>query len=98
MRSHQGALRRSRLVKLGEAEGAFKALIRVVGGVPAPLLAFVKSLNDEHGPIEEVRARFSPPLQVLSKQCGEMRALLALFFAHPSHSPEAAAVPDRIAK
>ena len=50
MRSHQ-ALRRGRLIKIGEAEGVFKSLIKVVGGVPEPLLAFVKSLNDEHGPI-----------------------------------------------
>jgi hypothetical protein len=97
MRSHQ-ALRRGRLIKIGEAEGVFKSLIKVVGGVPEPLLAFVKSLNDEHGPIEEVRARFCPPLQALSRSCGEMRALLALFFAHPTHSAEAAGVPDKIAK
>ena len=49
-----------------------KTLIQVVGGVPAPLLAFVKSLNDEHGPIEEVRARFSPPLQVRMERMWHM--------------------------
>jgi hypothetical protein len=52
--------RRQTLVHIGNATGAYKAIIKYVGGVPQVLLDFIKTVNDTAGPMEELRIRFGP--------------------------------------
>eukprot|EP00003_Mantamonas_plastica_P019644 TRINITY_DN3195_c0_g1_i1.p1 TRINITY_DN3195_c0_g1~~TRINITY_DN3195_c0_g1_i1.p1 ORF type:complete len:358 (+),score=146.12 TRINITY_DN3195_c0_g1_i1:399-1472(+) len=52
--------RRGQLVQLGNASGMFKFLIKFAGGVPQVLLDFVKTINDDVGPLEETRLTYGP--------------------------------------
>lgn len=54
--------RRENLSAIGNASGAFKLLVRYLGGVPEPLLDFARKINTPDGPTEEIRVKFGPTL------------------------------------
>eukprot|EP00899_Mesostigma_viride_P011018 jgi/Mesvir1/19918/Mv13189-RA.1 len=59
--------RRRTLVKLGQASGTFKVIVKYLAGVPEVLLDFVRQLNDHDGPMEEQRITYGPPLYALTE-------------------------------
>lgn len=63
--------RRENLSAIGNASGAFKLLVRYIGGVPEPLLDFARQINQPNGPTEEIRVKFGPTLVKLieAAQC-----------------------------
>jgi hypothetical protein len=72
------ARRRQALVSIGNATGAYKVLIKYIGGVPQVLLDFIKTINDDHGPLEEIRATYGPTQYKLTEFVNRIHGLLAL--------------------
>ncbi|OAY41657.1 uncharacterized protein LOC110622921 isoform X2 [Manihot esculenta] len=58
--------RRRQLAQLGSATGVYKTLVKYLVGVPQVLLDFIKTINDDDGPMEEQRHRYGPPLYSLT--------------------------------
>ncbi|KAI4341901.1 hypothetical protein MLD38_026572 [Melastoma candidum] len=58
--------RRRQLAQLGSATGVYKTLVKYLVGVPEVLLDFIKTINDDDGPMEEHRHRYGPPLYSLT--------------------------------
>lgn len=83
--------RRQTLVHIGNATGAYKAIIKYIGGVPQVLLDFIKTVNDVAGPMEELRIRFGPKSYYLTEFINaSFLYLAALFHIISSQSPESA--------
>jgi hypothetical protein len=72
--------RRQTLVHIGNASGAYKAIIKYVGGVPQVLLDFIKTVNDTTGPMEELRIRFGPKSYFLTEFINASFLYLAALF------------------
>ncbi|KAG9153406.1 hypothetical protein Leryth_021831 [Lithospermum erythrorhizon] len=72
--------RRQQLAQLGSATGIFKTLVKYLVGVPQVLLDFIRQINDDHGPMEEQRQRYGPPLYSLTKMALNMRFFLSLLW------------------
>ncbi|KAK1349169.1 GOLD domain-containing protein, partial [Heracleum sosnowskyi] len=70
--------RRKQLAQLGGATGVYRTLVKYLVGVPQVLLDFIKQLNDDHGPMEEQRERYGPPLYSLTKMVLFIRLFLSL--------------------
>ncbi|KAL8122512.1 hypothetical protein AgCh_019014 [Apium graveolens] len=70
--------RRKQLAQLGAATGVYRTLVKYLVGVPQVLLDFIKQLNDDHGPMEEQRERYGPPLYSLTKMVLSIRLFLTL--------------------
>nr|XP_043621022.1 uncharacterized protein LOC122592776 isoform X2 [Erigeron canadensis] len=70
--------RRRQLSQLGSATGVYKTLVKYLVGVPQVLLDFIRQLNDDHGPMEEQRQRYGPPLYALTKMVINIRLFLSL--------------------
>jgi hypothetical protein len=64
-------------VNIGNATGAYKAIIKYIGGVPQVLLDFIKTVNDNNGPMEELRATYGPKLYFLTEFVNSIYLLLA---------------------
>mmetsp|Transcript_25350 Transcript_25350/g.39753 ORF Transcript_25350/g.39753 Transcript_25350/m.39753 type:complete len:415 (-) Transcript_25350:219-1463(-) len=94
IRKHQNA-RRERLAMIGNMQGVYKSMLTAVG-VPESLLSFVKTLNDENGPIEELRQRFVPSLQDLASFAMNLHLLSKLFFQQTPASADAESIPGII--
>lgn len=88
--SHQMA-RREKLAALGNAkvgqalagrgvtrQGVWKAIIKMISGVPSVLLNFIKTINDENGPIEEMRLKFAPNLYVVRQVLNDIHIAIVL--------------------
>ena len=76
--------RRQSLVNLGNASGIWRFLISVLAGVPTALLDFVKTVNDEKGPMDEFRATYGPHIYFMSLFANKTRVLAALLAAAAS--------------
>lgn len=74
---HQLEQRQS-LVNLGNASGIWKALIAILAGVPSSLLDFVKTINDDHGPMDEFRVTYGPVQYFLTLYSSKMRLVFHL--------------------
>ena len=74
---HQLEQRQS-LVNLGNASGIWKALIAILAGVPASLLDFVKTINDDHGPMDEFRVTYGPVQYFLTLFSSKVRLVFHL--------------------
>jgi len=72
--------RRQTLVHIGNATGAYKAIIKYIGGVPQVLLDFIKTVNDTAGPMEELRIRFGPKAYYLTEFINASFLYLAALF------------------
>ncbi|MED6130934.1 hypothetical protein PIB30_005222 [Stylosanthes scabra] len=70
--------RRRQLAQLGSATGVYKTLVKYLVGVPQVLLDFVKTINDDDGPMEEQRHRYGPPLYSLTSMILSIRLFLSL--------------------
>lgn len=70
--------RRETLVQLGQASGIFKAFLRLLAGVPSVLLDFVRTINDENGPMEEMRQRYGPFLYRMTEFLSLLRVLVLM--------------------
>ncbi|XP_076908414.1 uncharacterized protein LOC143565289 [Bidens hawaiensis] len=70
--------RRRTLSQLGSATGVYKTLVKYLVGVPQVLLDFIRQINDDHGPMEEQRQRYGPPLYALTKMALNIRLFLSL--------------------
>ncbi|MED6133119.1 hypothetical protein PIB30_025597 [Stylosanthes scabra] len=70
--------RRRQLAQLGSATGVYKTLVKYLVGVPQVLLDFVKTINDDDGPMEEQRYRYGPPLYSLTSMILSIRLFLSL--------------------
>lgn len=70
--------RRESLAMIGNASGVFRWMMRYLGGVPAPLLAFARDINAPNGPTEALRVKFGDTLRQLVAFAIEMNALCAL--------------------
>ncbi|KAM0061391.1 putative GOLD domain-containing protein [Helianthus debilis subsp. tardiflorus] len=69
--------RRRTLSQLGSATGVYKTLVKYLVGVPQVLLDFIRQINDDHGPMEEQRQRYGPPLYALTKMVLTIRLFLS---------------------
>ncbi|KAJ0640625.1 putative GOLD domain-containing protein [Helianthus annuus] len=69
--------RRRTLSQLGSATGVYKTLVKYLVGVPQVLLDFIRQINDDHGPMEEQRQRYGPPLYALIKMVLTIRLFLS---------------------
>uniref|UniRef100_A0A7S3GH27 GOLD domain-containing protein n=1 Tax=Palpitomonas bilix TaxID=652834 RepID=A0A7S3GH27_9EUKA len=69
--------RRKKLAQIGGATGIFAAIVKLLAGIPQVLLDFVKQINDKEGPMEEIRAKFGPPLYSLLEGGNEVVTHLA---------------------
>ncbi|KAI3810684.1 hypothetical protein L1987_20306 [Smallanthus sonchifolius] len=69
--------RRRTLSQLGSATGVYKTLVKYLVGVPQVLLDFIRQINDDHGPMEEQRQRYGPPLYALTKMVLNIRLFLS---------------------
>ncbi|KAI7754482.1 hypothetical protein M8C21_010436, partial [Ambrosia artemisiifolia] len=69
--------RRRSLSQLGSATGVYKTLVKYLVGVPQVLLDFIRQINDDHGPMEEQRQRYGPPLYSLTKMVLNIRLFLS---------------------
>eukprot|EP00698_Gefionella_okellyi_P008998 TRINITY_DN2259_c0_g2_i1.p1 TRINITY_DN2259_c0_g2~~TRINITY_DN2259_c0_g2_i1.p1 ORF type:complete len:470 (-),score=108.66 TRINITY_DN2259_c0_g2_i1:470-1834(-) len=69
---------RDMLVQFGQASGIFKAFLSLVAGVPQVMLDFIKTINDDQGPMEETRATYGPYLYDLTQLIHNLRSLLQL--------------------
>lgn len=74
---HQLEQRQS-LVNLGNASGIWRALIAILAGVPASLLDFVKTINDDHGPMDEFRVTYGPIQYFLTLYSSKIRLVYHL--------------------
>lgn len=74
--------RRRQLSQLGSATGVYKTLVKYLVGVPQVLLDFIRQINDDHGPMEEQRQRYGPPLYALTKMVLNIRLFLSLSWWH----------------
>eukprot|EP00249_Psilotum_nudum_P012266 c23683_g1_i1 orf=272-1675(+) len=72
--------RRRQLVQLGAATGVYKTFVKYLIGVPQVLLDFVRQINDHHGPMEEQRQRYGPPLYQLTTIAVSIRIFLFLWW------------------
>eukprot|EP01018_Ginkgo_biloba_P004680 Gb_07074 [translate_table: standard] len=72
--------RRRQLAQLGAASGVYKTLVKYLVGVPEVLLDFVRQINDHHGPMEEQRQRYGPPLYQLTSMATVIRIFLKLWW------------------
>ncbi|RZC77898.1 hypothetical protein C5167_002110 [Papaver somniferum] len=70
--------RRRQLAQLGSATGVYKTLVTYLVGVPQVLLDFVKTINDDDGPMEEQRQRYGPSLYSLTDMAISIRFYLLL--------------------
>ncbi|KAI8559597.1 hypothetical protein RHMOL_Rhmol04G0186300 [Rhododendron molle] len=70
--------RRRQLSQLGSATGVYKTLVKYLVGVPQVLLDFIRQINDDHGPMEEQRQRYGPPLYSLTTMVLNIRLFLTL--------------------
>ncbi|XP_057970692.1 uncharacterized protein LOC131159652 isoform X2 [Malania oleifera] len=70
--------RRAQLAQLGSATGVYKTLVKYLVGVPQVLLDFIRQINDDHGPMEEQRQRYGPPLYSLTSMVLSIRLFLFL--------------------
>ncbi|KAI3870269.1 hypothetical protein MKX03_029658, partial [Papaver bracteatum] len=70
--------RRRQLAQLGSATGVYKTLVTYLVGVPQVLLDFVKTINDDDGPMEEQRQRYGPSLYTLTDMVISIRFYLLL--------------------
>ncbi|XP_021297838.1 uncharacterized protein LOC110426855 isoform X2 [Herrania umbratica] len=70
--------RRRQLAQLGAATGVYKTLVKYLVGVPQVLLDFIRQINDDHGPMEEQRQRYGPPLYSLTRTVLIIRLFLSL--------------------
>lgn len=85
---HQLEQRQS-LVNLGNASGIWKALIAILAGVPSSLLDFVKTINDDHGPMDEFRVTYGPIQYFLTLYTSKLRLvyhLISLYGKEASNS------------
>lgn len=73
--------RRQTLVNLGNASGVFRAVLTYLGGVPQALLDFVKTVNDDQGPMEQFRATYGPYQYFLTLFVNKIRVHLAYVYA-----------------
>eukprot|EP00033_Pygsuia_biforma_P003519 GCRY01003853.1.p1 GENE.GCRY01003853.1~~GCRY01003853.1.p1 ORF type:complete len:411 (+),score=40.77 GCRY01003853.1:94-1326(+) len=73
--------RRQGLVDMGNAKGMYKFILKYVGGCPQVLLDFAKTVNDDNGPMEEMRIKYAPYLYVLFSLLNvTARSFLAISF------------------
>ncbi|XP_065854280.1 uncharacterized protein [Euphorbia lathyris] len=72
--------RRRQLAQLGSATGVYKTLVKYLVGVPQVLLDFVRTINDDDGPMEEQRKRYGPPLYHLTAMILFIRLFLSLLW------------------
>ncbi|KAH3762883.1 Emp24/gp25L/p24 family/GOLD family protein [Pelomyxa schiedti] len=79
MWQHQMARRQS-LVNLGNMSGVFKALVCYIGGVPQCLFDFIKTVNDEQGPMEEYRVTYGVYQYWLTRYIRRIKVLLTLIY------------------
>lgn len=70
--------RRRQLAQLGSATGVYKTLVTYLVGVPQVLLDFVKTINDDDGPMEEQRQRYGPSLYTLTDMAISIRFYLLI--------------------
>ncbi|XP_071689822.1 uncharacterized protein [Rutidosis leptorrhynchoides] len=70
--------RRRQLAELGCARGVYKTVVKYLVGVPQVLLDFVRQINDDHGPMEEQRQRYGPPMYALTKMALNIRLFISL--------------------
>eukprot|EP01090_Pellita_catalonica_P016032 TRINITY_DN4486_c0_g1_i2.p1 TRINITY_DN4486_c0_g1~~TRINITY_DN4486_c0_g1_i2.p1 ORF type:complete len:248 (+),score=62.85 TRINITY_DN4486_c0_g1_i2:433-1176(+) len=71
--------RREQLAGVGNATGAYKMVIKYLGGVPEVLLEFIRKINDHNGPMEELRIKYGPYLYFLMRFLNTLQILIALF-------------------
>eukprot|EP00898_Chlorokybus_atmophyticus_P009258 jgi/Chlat1/962/Chrsp108S01379 len=84
--------RRKTLASLGSATGVFKVLVKYLAGVPQVLLDFTRQINDHHGPMEEQRNKYGPPLYQLTQCINTIHLYTALWGkASPTEPNEALA-------
>lgn len=74
--------RRRQLAQLGSASGVYKTLVKYLVGVPEVLLDFVRQINDHHGPMEEQRQRYGPPLYQLTNMAISIQIFLKMWWRH----------------
>lgn len=77
--------RRRQLAQLGSATGVYKTVVKYLVGVPQVLLDFVRQINDHHGPMEEQRERYGPPLYQLTTLSISIRIFLLLWWKSFDH-------------
>ncbi|OAY44617.1 uncharacterized protein LOC110621808 isoform X2 [Manihot esculenta] len=70
--------RRRQLAQLGCATGVYKTLVKYLVGVPQVLLDFIRTINDDDGPMEEQRQRYGPPLYSLTALVLSIRLFITL--------------------
>ncbi|EPS68255.1 hypothetical protein M569_06516, partial [Genlisea aurea] len=73
--------RRKQLADLGSATGVYKALMKYLVGVPEVLMDFIRQINDDHGPMEEQRQRYGPPLYSLTRTAHIIRLFIFLLWS-----------------
>lgn len=74
--------RRKQLAQLGSATGVYKTIVKYLVGVPEVLLDFVRKVNDHHGPMEEQRLRYGPPLYQLTRMAFSIQLFLKLWWRY----------------
>ncbi|KAJ9179721.1 hypothetical protein P3X46_008055 [Hevea brasiliensis] len=70
--------RRRQLAQLGSATGVYKTLVKYLVGVPQVLLDFIRTINDDDGPMEEQRQRYGPSLYSLTSLVLSIRLFVTL--------------------
>lgn len=70
--------RRQSLVDVGNATGAFRFVIKMIGGVPEEFLKFIRTMNDDNGPMEELRQTYGFILFFYYRQLNVALMLLLL--------------------
>ncbi|GMH30088.1 hypothetical protein Nepgr_031931 [Nepenthes gracilis] len=73
--------RRTQLAQLGSATGVFKTLVKYLVGVPQVLLDFIQQINDDEGPMEELRLRYGPPFYSLTTLVLSIRLYIFLLWS-----------------
>eukprot|EP01105_Mastigella_eilhardi_P027597 TRINITY_DN85_c1_g1_i1.p1 TRINITY_DN85_c1_g1~~TRINITY_DN85_c1_g1_i1.p1 ORF type:complete len:437 (+),score=157.66 TRINITY_DN85_c1_g1_i1:404-1714(+) len=87
--------RRQSLVNIGNVTGTHKAFIKYIGGVPQCLLDFIKTVNDENGPMEEMRATYGPYQYELTTLINRTRQLCALLYGTVTIINKAKSLPKQ---
>lgn len=77
--------RRRQLALLGTATGVYKTVVKYLVGVPQVLLDFVRQINDHHGPMEEQRERYGPPIYQLTTLSVSIHIFLLLWWKSFDH-------------
>ena len=75
-------------MNIGNASGAFKVILKYIGGVPQVLLDFIKTVNDNEGPMDELRQTYGPQMYFYTELINTICLYMWLVFTALSSKQE----------